>query len=258
MDSPSTSANATEPERRVIPTPRALGDASGDRERKPDTGATYQNGTSYEELWDCYDAERRGLRPFYKRAGRSTLASRRHKLRAVASTRPYLILARKNPASFSKYCRTRLGIKCGRLETKLLRSIYDIATLHGRTSVNRWADALAWMVDNCDGQTDDQTVDTVLRRGGLCKVARLYRAPIQAAKHKLIQPAPTFVQEMLRKLDEFEPDLTAGRPNSLSVRLEYIDLSGMSHLYARIPVEKLIRDAMAALQIIHRTGLRET
>jgi hypothetical protein len=170
--------------------------------------ATYQNGTPEAPALD-FEARAEALRPLYERARESVLGSNKAKLEALAATRSFLHHAKAHEDDFKAAAKDR-GIKWGRLETRLLRYIYKIDTIDGRTSVNRWADALAWLANNCDASVPDTVaIETAIKVGGrLTKIAAIEHKRRQAANvaSAALRSAPTFFDEMIGLLDRSEPD----------------------------------------------------
>src|SRR5271163_2708817 len=97
---------------------------------------------------------------------------------ALADTRPFLAAARRWPVEFKALSRPR-GIKQGRLETKVIRWFRSEDDI-GRTNVNRWADALMWMMDHCSGENASAAVAAAEKVGRLTEIAALWRAAKRA------------------------------------------------------------------------------
>jgi hypothetical protein len=208
--------------------------------------ATYQNGTP------DFEARAEALRPLYERAHASGLVSDKAKLEALAATRSFLHHANAHEKGFREAAKER-GIRRGRLETRVLRYIFRVETIDGRTSVNRWADALAWLADHCDATVPDTVaVETAINVGGrLTKIAEIEHKRRQAANAASValRSAPTFYDEMATELDECEPfaDDEILEPNTLAVFLKHVTPNGVAEEYGPIRVESLIRAAIRAL-----------
>jgi hypothetical protein len=223
----------------------------------PDTAApireTYQSGTTAVSV---YAAEAAKLRPLFMEASQAGILSTRKKLEALAAARPFLILARRNRADFQDEAKRVRGIKAGRLETRVIRYLHDVDVRDSRTSAGRWADALEWLTERCVGVSDAEAVEAAIRAGGETKIAEIQRRGRAAKRSAMsaVLPAPTFLEGALRMLDEYEPDDSPPEPNTISVRIEVIDPAGTPRLYARLPVESLIRSAITTMRAITPKG----
>jgi hypothetical protein len=127
-------------------------------------------------------------------------------IRALAETRPFLAEARRWPVQFKALSRAR-GIKGGRLETMVIRWFRSDTDI-GRTNVNRWADALMWMMERCPAERASVAVADALKIGGLTKIADLWRATEKAKTRNLAAVAepPDLVAEADAIIEGLEPD----------------------------------------------------
>jgi hypothetical protein len=127
-------------------------------------------------------------------------------IHALADTRSFLIAARRWPVEFKALSRAR-GIKHGRLETMVIRWFRSEADI-GRTNVNRWADALMWLVDHCPAESASAVVAAAEKVGGLTKIAAIWRAATNAKTRNaaaLAEP-PNVVAEADAIIAGLEPD----------------------------------------------------
>lgn len=193
------------------------------------------------------------LRPLFGAAERAAISTTRSRLIALAAARPFLAYARQYRGVFqSEACKR--GIKYGRLETRAVRYLYDVRVIDGRTSVARWADALAWLTEKCANKSDEQAVQAAVAIGGLTSIAKLQAASraAEGKRAKATSPAPTFREWVLTQLDAFEADDASSPPDTISVRVEVVDPSGVPHLYMRVASEDVIRSAVAAMKAMSR------
>jgi hypothetical protein len=127
-------------------------------------------------------------------------------IHALADTRPFLAAARRFPVEFKALSGAR-GIKQGRLETKVIRWFRSEADI-GRTNVNRWADALMWMMDHCPGESSSVAVAAAEKVGGLTEIAALWRAAKRATTQNAAAVAdpPDVLAEADAIIESLEPD----------------------------------------------------
>ena len=213
---------------------------------------TYQNSRSHGSGDDSpppdFAALAERLRPLFREVDDASVATNRQKLRSLAKARSFLILARRYRAEFFAVAKEH-GIKAGRLETRVIRYLYGFEPVEGWTSVGQWADRLVWMAERCEGLSDSEAVKAAISVGGLTKIGRVQQAARATARAKsYVTSSPTFLEWVLAKLDEYEPDDSPAEPNTVSVRIEFVDPNGKPHLYARIPVESVIRAAVNAMR----------
>lgn len=210
------------------------------------TPETYHFGTSDDDGPD-FEAEAERLRPLFEEAHNATIATNKTKLHALVAARGFFTRARQHKAEFYKAARAR-GIKAGLTETRVVRFLYNVDVIDGRTSVNRWADALAWLAEKTEGLSDSEAVAAANRVGTLTKIAAIQHAARAKKRDDAAAaiPAPSFFEEMILKLNECEPTDERLEPDTVAVFVE-ATLGGSSHRYGPIRVEALIRAAVTAL-----------
>jgi len=131
----------------------------------------------------------------------------RRTLHALADTRAFLAAARRWPVEFKVRSKTR-GIKRGRLETMVVRWCRSDADI-GRTNVNRWADALMWMMEHCPAESSATVVAAAERVGGLTDIADLWRAAERAKKRNAAgveEGPPDLLAQADAIIEGLEPD----------------------------------------------------
>jgi hypothetical protein len=130
----------------------------------------------------------------------------RRTIHALVDTRSFLVAARRWPVEF-RVLSTARAIKQGRLETKVIRWFRSEADI-GRTNVNRWADALMWLVDHCVAESASAAVAAAEKVGGLVKIAEIWRAAKQAQTRNAAAVAEPrdLVAEADAIIEGLEPD----------------------------------------------------
>ena len=130
----------------------------------------------------------------------------RRTLHVLADTRIFLAAARRWPLEFRALSKAR-GVKRGRLETMVIRWFRTEADI-GRTNVNRWADALMWLMDRYPTETTSAVVAAAEKVGGLTELANLWRAA-NAAKTRnatAVAEPPDLLAEADAIIQGLEPD----------------------------------------------------
>jgi hypothetical protein len=142
------------------------------------------------------------IRPSYKFA----INFDRRTIHALADTRPFLVAARRWPVEFEALSEAR-GIRRGRLETKVIRWFRSEADI-GRTNVNRWTDALMWLMDHCPAESTSAVVAAAQKVGGLTDIATIWRAAknAQTRNAAAVAAPPDLVAEADAIIEGLEPD----------------------------------------------------
>jgi hypothetical protein len=127
-------------------------------------------------------------------------------IHALADTRSFLVAAWRWPVEFKALSEAR-GIKRGRVETQVIRWFRSEADI-GRTSLNRWGDALMWLVDHCPAQSASAAVAAAEKVGGLVKIATIWRAAEKAKTRNVaaVTEPPNLVAEADAIIEGLEPD----------------------------------------------------
>jgi hypothetical protein len=179
---------------------------------------------------------------------------------ALADTRAFLTAARRWPVEFRALSKGR-GIKRGRLETMVIRWFRSDTDI-GRTNVNRWADALMWMMDHCPAESASAAVAAAERVGGLTHIADLWRAAEKAKARNAaaVEEPPNLVAEADAIIEGLEPDRIEPIPADYQPSFEHDEENsvgvsvwrkrpGCPREYYEIDLnEKLIRRALKELR----------
>jgi len=93
-------------------------------------------------------------------------------------------------------------------ETMVVRWCRSDADI-GRTNVNRWADALMWMMEHCPAESSATVVAAAERVGGLTDIADLWRAAERAKKRNAAaveEGPPDLLAQADAIIEGLEPD----------------------------------------------------